>query len=139
MIPYATPEQLAGYSSFPDGLPDNAPQLLKAATRMVRHYVRFARYDTNPAGQATELDVIDALQDATCLQVMAWLSAGVDPLAGPAALEAPVVSSSVAGASITYDAAAATAAKADLLHNLVPMAQDVLDTAGLGAAGVATW
>lgn len=137
MIPYATPEQLAEFDPFPDGLPDNAESLLRAATLLVRHATRFDVYDTDPTGRPTEPDVIGALRDATCQQALAWIKANLDP-AAPAA-GPRVSSSSIAGASVDYDTALTAAEERELLTALCPLADLTLADAGLGGRGITVW
>lgn len=82
---HATVDDLTGW--LPPGVfPDDAARLLARASSLVDHWCR-AIYVTDPVtGLALESAVADALRDATCAQVEAWIEVGeendLDGLAG---------------------------------------------------------
>lgn len=135
MLVYATSDELADHVAE---IPDNADQLLKRASIMVRNATRFDLYDTLPSGMPEDLDVIDAFREATCAQVAEWVANDVDPVAGEAGVQAGVASSSIAGGSVSYDLSHAELARASV-GKLSSYALDILRAEGLAGPGVATW
>ncbi|MFE9323515.1 hypothetical protein ACIHDR_45450 [Nocardia sp. NPDC052278] len=93
MLVYATPADLTGRL---DPIPSNAASLIAAAATRVRDITSNDLYDITPAG----LPADDDLREATCLQVLAWVAAGIDPSA--AGLRPAVASQSADGGSVTY-------------------------------------
>ena len=130
MLVYATAEDLTTWTGT--AAPDNAAQLLRSASGMVRHATRAALYDTTPAGLPSDPDVADAMRDATCAQAAAWAALDVDPTSGPAGVAGQVQSSSILSGSVTYaQREGADADKVATLTGLVPDAVMVLEQAGL--------
>lgn len=109
--------------------PGNADALIRRGSVMVSTATRRARYDTTPAGLPSDPDVADALRDAVCAQVEAWVSAEVDPTV--TVVEASVSKSSIDGATVEYDTATAAAKQQALSDGLCSYALDILTTAGL--------
>lgn len=111
-------------------LPDDADAWLIRASALVSRATRSAMYETTPAGMPTDPDVIDAMAEATCLQVAEWQGAGVDPVAGVSGQSAGVSSTSLDGASITF-----TSTPEELitlsLTELCDLSLTVLEDAGL--------
>lgn len=116
-------------------------KLLTHASRLVRKATRRAIYDTDPAGNPTDIDTIETFREATCLQVEAWVRAGVhqDVGTGGAQQPAQLTASSENGASLTFNHDSATEAKQHLLSGgLAPAVELLLDTEGYlsGTVGV---
>lgn len=133
MIPYATRDELAEFVAAED-LPDSddAVRLIAAASRMVSAATRGDRYDTDPTGRPTDAFTIAALRDATCLQAAYWAANGIDPTKGAAGIAPSLKSSSVDGASITYESAGVTVTEAaESMTHLIPAAFDALRDEGM--------
>lgn len=81
MLQYATADELGDHSPSLDP-PDDVDRMLRSASLLVTHAVRFARYTTQPSGLPADAELVEALRDATCEQVTAWVRAGVDPALG---------------------------------------------------------
>jgi hypothetical protein len=101
--------------------PANIDQVLRSCTGLVLDAVKLACYDTDDSGVATDPDVKQAMQDATCIQAAAWVALKIDPLTGG------VLTSSVKGmkkigtAQVEFaDTAAAVAARKAAYEGLVP-------------------
>lgn len=127
MLVYANPDALEAYTGQP--APANAVALLRRASVMVGVATRAARYQVTPAGLPADDDQAEAMRDATCAQVAAWVVAGVDPSGEE--ITAKVASTSIDGASISYDQATATAERDRLTGTLCSEAWDILQLAGL--------
>lgn len=139
MLTYATVEQLAEHVTPADldKLPDGDAELyIGKATGLVRRATKNDMYDTVPAGTPSDPVLAEAMTVATCIQVRAWIRAGVDPLAGVAGLKPVATAASTNGSSISYDVAAQAAARLRLLTELDDDARDALRAAGLGTAKV---
>lgn len=113
MLTFATEDDVA---RFCDGdVPENIPPLIRKASTMVQHAVRFARFDVTPAGAPTDPDVSDALRDAVCAQIAMWHESNIDPNRVDA--RGAVTSSKIGDAQINYDSSqsqALAAAKDEL-------------------------
>jgi hypothetical protein len=132
---YATPDDLV-----PEWLtaePPNAQRLLSSASRRVRNATVTAVYATTSVGLPIDSALVEALRDATCAQVAAWATVGIDPLAGGVQLgQRLVASKSLGSGSIAYDNGAAGSvtameARAAAATGLAPEAASILRDAGL--------
>ena len=141
---YADPTAAQGQvePNFYDDVEDHElERLLTHASRLVRKATRRAVYNTDPAGNPTDADTIETFREATCLQVEAWVQAGVhkDIATGGAQQPVQLTSTSENGASLSFNHDAATAAKHHLLSGgLAPTVELLLDTEGYltGPVGV---
>lgn len=133
---YATPDDLTA-GGWIAAVPATAGRLLAAGSRRVRNATRAAVYATDTTGAATDPAVVEALRDATCAQVAAWIIAGIDPAAGTVQIEkAPIAAKTLGSRSVTYDTAAAASvtamqARAAAATQLAPEAAAILADAGL--------
>lgn len=109
--------------------PANTEAMIRRGSAMVSTATRRARYAVTPAGLPSDPDVADALRDAVCAQVEAWVSVEVDPTV--TVVEASVSKSSIDGASVEYDTATAAASRRALSEGLCSYALDILTNAGL--------
>lgn len=138
MLTYATVDDLTVWTG--QVAPDNAVQLLRSASGLVRRSTVTAVYTVTPSGAPSNPDVADAFRDATCAQAAAWAAAGIDPVGGAAgvASERVPTSSSIGGASVTYGTTGdAAAARTAALTELCDEAAYLLAEAGmLGHPGV---
>ncbi len=62
--------------------PANVNRLLARASQMVRGATKTALYATDDDGMPTDSDVLSGFRDATCAQVSAWITAGIDDPSG---------------------------------------------------------
>ncbi|TIH33682.1 hypothetical protein [Subtercola vilae] len=122
----ASPTDLAAWTGA--AAPANAANLLRSATILVLDATESAYYAIDPlTGLATNAQTKQALNDATCIQVAAWLAFGYDPLSGGVMVAGVASSSGIGSARETYaDALFAAQAKADAVTGLVPEATRVL-------------
>lgn len=127
MLVYANRDSLEAWTGEP--APDNWEQLIRRASTMVGVATRGALYEVTPAGGPADPDVADALRDAVCAQVNAWIIAGVDPLGE--SLSAKVTASTIDGASVTLDVATEAADRQRIAGVLCSDAWDILQLAGL--------
>jgi hypothetical protein len=127
MLAYATVEDLT--DSDPPWLatvPDNAPQLLRSASFVVAEAAQRSYTDVPSAEDAAPL------RDATCAQVAAWATAGIDPYRlGLDPASAPVKKSSILSADIERDTSAQAKAALAALTELCGEARQILYLAGL--------
>jgi hypothetical protein len=130
---YATPTDLTAWMA-PTVIPANATQLLRTASLAIREATETAFYAADPTtGLPTDTVLLQAFNDATCAHAAALYTFSIDPLAG-GTLESGVVESSVGigTARITYaDAAAALAAKGELVNGICLEASRILRQAGI--------
>jgi hypothetical protein len=136
---YATDAELGAWCN---PLPDNADTLLRDASALVRKATRNDRYDVDAAGKPTDPDVIEAFRDATCKQVAIWAANDIDSNKGVAGLEQLPASSSIAGASVSYDGAVnaeIAAARAQSTTALAVEAVDILRDHLLASRSPGTW
>lgn len=120
-----------------EATPDDATatRMLRTASGLVRRATRAALYNTTATGLPSDPDVAEAFRDATTAQVQAWVTLGVDPLGGPAAVTGTPQSSSIGPASVNYGTRpGADQDRVDTLTALVPDAADYLDATGLPVA-----
>ncbi|MEV6321378.1 hypothetical protein AB0M45_09300 [Nocardia sp. NPDC051787] len=111
-------------------MPANVGALIRSASQLVRDITSNDLYDTTPAGLPSDDDQRDALREASCLQVIAWATAGIDPSAS--GLRPTVASQSADGGSVSYalpDPATIQQAAQRLCHEAVL----VLRNAGLAS------
>ncbi|GAB3598654.1 hypothetical protein GCM10027586_00820 [Kineococcus gypseus] len=136
---HASTNDLLGW--LDDGeLPRNAERLLRSASLLVTDATRAAVYPTRPDGTPLVQATSDALRDATCAQVAAWLALGIDPAKGAAGVAPQASSKSIGGASVQYAVYASTAeAAARSATTLCDEAARLLAHAGLLTAQVAVW
>lgn len=133
MLVYANRDALEAWTGEP--APDNWEQLIRRASVMVGVATRAARYEVTPAGLPADDDQAEAMRDAVCAQVNAWIIAGVDPLGE--SLSAKVTASTIDGASVTLDVASEAADRQRIASTLCSDAWDILHLAGL--LGGAPW
>ena len=130
MLIFATDADVEKWMGEPlDGRSVDA--LLRRASSLVQRAVRSARFAVTPAGMPEDPDIEEALRDAVCEQVAVWMESDINPteIAGASA---PVASSSIGDASITYgDNTSSNAAKDAASAELHPAAFDILANAGL--------
>ncbi|MFC9514388.1 hypothetical protein ACFTSD_01515 [Nocardiaceae bacterium NPDC056970] len=134
MLVFATEDQLAEWSGQP--VPSKARVLLREASILVRNACKADVFDTLPNGMPADDDKRIAMQEATCSQAVVWAATGVDPTAGAGGLAREVVSSSIDGASVSYNTANTDSAKATSIDSLCPSAHQILRIAGLSSAAV---
>ncbi len=127
MLVYANRDALEAWTGEP--APDNWEQLIRRASVMVGVATRAARYEVTPAGLPADDDQAEAMRDAVCAQVNAWIIAGVDPLGE--SLSAKVTASTIDGASVTLDVATEAADRQRIAGVLCSDAWDILQLAGL--------
>lgn len=133
MLVYANRDALEAWTGEP--APDNWEQLIRRASVMVGVATRAARYEVTPAGLPADDDQAEAMRDAVCAQVNAWIIAGVDPLGE--SLSAKVTTSTIDGASVTLDVATEAADRQRIASTLCSDAWGILQLAGL--LGGAPW
>lgn len=136
MTAYVEREKLAEYIAE---IPDDADQLIRYASQLVRKATRRDVYDVTPARFPSDPWIIDAFAEATCLQVAEWHHAGLNPAAGAAGQDGRVASSSLAGASVSYDTANGAEIEQQALETLCPAALERLRDEGLASAVLAVW
>jgi hypothetical protein len=115
---YATSSDLIGFDGDVDHEPATAERFLRQASGIVQHAIRFDRYDTAPSGVPLDADLLAAVRDATCAQVVSWTLNTIDP--GTVGLATGEIASVSEGdRSVTYKAdptvAAVRAAAGDRL------------------------
>ena len=77
MLTFATVEDLELWA---DGnQPEKPEPLIRQASAMVQHAIRFARFNVTPAGKPADPNISEALRDAVCAQVMAWHVSQINP------------------------------------------------------------
>ena len=129
MLVYATVLDLQGWAPSSLALPDDATQLLRSAGIVV---ARAVNEDPYAEGTATN----PAKRDATCAQVVAWLTAGIRP--GTGGLQStPVVKAKGVGTArkefdTSLDASVTAFEKRErVAEELAPEAEAILQAAGL--------
>lgn len=137
-LTYTTVQHLIDHSTDPDlyeGVPEKRLKaLIGHASRLMRTYTRAAIYPVGPAGAPEDEGLALAFTEATEVQVEAWIMAGIagEVLSGGATVEATVSSSTNNGASVTLDDSAGASARQHLITGgLAPLAEAILDDAGL--------
>lgn len=129
MIEYATTGDLADWVSPSVTIPEDAAQLLRSASVIIARAVNESLYD--PAIVTT-----DARRDATCAQVVSWLTSGVRPGTGGLELEPVLKAKAIGTAKFEYDtnrtaSAEALAKREQIAEDLCPEAEAILRSAGL--------
>lgn len=121
---YATPSDLTDFTG--DDAPSNASSLLRRASLAIDGLVLTARYDTDDEGYPTDLDVTDALRDATCAQA-SWFDETGDTSGAAARFNSLSLGSFSGSGGGTGSGANTTAAES----RIAPEALQILATAGL--------
>ncbi|AXK88612.1 hypothetical protein SAMN05421776_12320 [Nocardia farcinica] len=139
MLVYAAPEDLA--DGWLTDLPDNttATQLIRYASQLVREATRLDLYDTYPSGLPVDLDIAEAMREATCAQAAMWHLAGINPAAGTVGRELAVASQTADGGSVAYGDTITGAEVERSLSTLSGMALRILRNAGLASTRPCTW
>lgn len=75
---------------------------LVEASSMVTAATRSSLYDVDGTGKPSVEAVLHGFRDATCAQVSAWISAGIDPTAAAAGQSQVVASKSMGPRSIQF-------------------------------------
>lgn len=121
MIPYATTVNLGLWAPTLSlsGIDSNA--VLRSATLLVARAINENPYTVTPDQPRI---------DAVCAQATAWISAKLDPGAGPAGLIGAAKSKAVGGASVTYEVPTAQEREAAITQ-LAPDAYNILYGAGI--------
>ena len=137
VISYASAEDFTDWTE--QTAPANATALLRSASMLVRRATITAIYDADSNGIPTDGAVLSAFRDATCAQVAAWVTAGIDPAGGGVATSAPVRSKKLGSGSVDYDTSvnssvAAFQAKKAATSSLTYEAWLILSQAGLVTA-----
>lgn len=118
----ATQGQLSAW--IQDVAPLNAQVLLREASSLVLDATLMAYYDADPTtGLPTDQQIIQAMQDATCIQAATWNAIGYNPLLGGVIIPNVASATKIDTASVTYaDAALAAQSQADAVNALCPAA-----------------
>lgn len=136
-IIYATKADLVEWlDETPDADDNLLARMLRQASIMVGRACRNDLYDVDPTGKPTDLGYLQAMCDATSAQVEVWLSLGIDPAGGLAAMDPQMASSSVDGASVSFDVSTSVRAKIRAAEALSPSSYSLLTAAGLASAEV---
>ncbi|WP_280357078.1 hypothetical protein [Nocardia otitidiscaviarum] len=132
MLVYAVPDDLADWLT---DLPTTAAatQLIRFASQLVRSATRCDLYDTDPAGLPVDLDIAEALKNATCAQAAQWHLAGIDPAAGTVGRDVAIKTQTADGGSVTYADAPSAQEIAASLKTLSSAALLILRNAGLAS------
>lgn len=130
-VVYATTVDLGNYITEP--VPSNAVVLLRSASGLVRAAIAGAHYYADDTGLPTDTGILGVLTEATCAQAAAWITLGIDPLAGGVLTQSQIkASQSLDGAAVSFaDGTAASSARQDAATTLVPEAVRILSAYGL--------
>lgn len=134
---YATSDDLATWTTAP--APADAAVLLREASILIADACLADIYDTDTTGMPTDPQLRDAMRDATCAQVHAWIEAGLKPVAGPGGQEPRLTVSGIDGANVSYDTYLTADARSSMLTSLVPTALRLLRFVGLASNAVRSW
>ncbi|MFD6400818.1 hypothetical protein [Nocardia sp. NPDC060249] len=139
MLTYAEPDDFA--DGWLTELPDNATavRLIRYASQLVRYATRLDLYDTYPSGLPVDLDIAEAMRDATCAHAAMWHLAGIDPAAGTVGREIAIASQTADGGSVTYAGHIGLDEIERSLSALSPTALRILRNAGLASTRPITW
>ncbi len=139
MLTYAEPDDLA--DGWLTELPDNttAVRLIRYASQLVRAATRLDLYDTYPSGLPVDLDIAEAMRDATCAHAAMWHLAGINPAAGTVGREIAIASQTADGGGVTYADQIDAAEIERSLSTLSPAALRILRNAGLASTRPLTW
>lgn len=134
MLVYATADDLEAWNKNLDVSSVDVDALLRSASMRVADAIGGDYYATDDTGLATDSGVLQALSDATCAQVTAWVLLKVDPAAGGVSTNGLATSVGIGSARKTYaDGANVAATRAASLVGLVPEALQILRNAGLAS------
>ncbi|MET8430158.1 hypothetical protein [Nocardia sp. NPDC004860] len=138
MLVYAEPDDLADWLT---DLPDTATanRLIRYASQLVRNTTRCDLYDTYPSGLPIDLDIAEAMKNATCAQAAQWHLAGIDPTAGSVGRAVAIKSQTADGGSVTYADAPSAEEISRALSTLAPAALVILRNAGLASTRPRSW
>lgn len=128
---YADSDDLVAYAGTISGV---AEHLLVEASAHVRAATRHAVYSTDENDMPVDVDLLDAMHDATILQATALDAIGWVRGASLATEKPGIASKSLGGASVSYESgggAAGAARRALLGGELCGAAQQILHDAGL--------
>lgn len=134
---YATPDDLTTYAASVGAnvacSADKAAGWLTAASRLVRRATANAWYDVDTNGYPTDAVKLQAMNDATCAQALAWATLDVNASAGGVATSSKAVTSVGIGSARKNfsDAQAVADARAATTTDLVPDAVEILREACL--------
>ncbi|MFC4373371.1 hypothetical protein ACFO5K_04605 [Nocardia halotolerans] len=139
MLTYADPDDLADgwLTELPDG--PVAVRLIRYASQLVRAATRLDLYEVYPSGLPVDLDVAEAMRDATCAHAAMWHLAGIDPVAGAVGRELSIASQTADGGSVTYADSITVGEIERSLTALSPAAMRILRNAGLASTRPLTW
>lgn len=135
MLLYTTTAQYEALTG--DTPPDNFSTLNRYAAGLVRDATLCDRWTALPSGLPVDDDWREALSDAAAEQIAAWDAAGIDPQKGVSGQQIQVASTSIDGASLSYDVASAAAARAKETRSLCDAALAHLRNVGLASTVVA--
>lgn len=129
MLVYATVPDLQGWAPSLTVIPDDATQLLRSASIVVARAVNESLYAEGTVVTAPK-------RDATCAQVLAWLTSGIRPGSGGLLNEQALKAKSIGTRKIEYDtnrtASAEVLAKRErVAEDLAPEAEAILRAAGV--------
>lgn len=117
--------------------PPKIEQTLRSCTTLVFDATKTAVYSVDAEGFATDLDIKNALRDATCIQAAAWVALNIDPATGGVIVQSAKKRKELGTAVIEYaDTAAAAAARSAAYEGLVPAARKYLRLRGLISSAV---
>jgi len=130
---YAEPDHLMDgwLAEQPDE--DHARLLLRFASDLVRDATKCDLYETEPNGLPVDLDILEAMRDATCAHTAMWIRAGIDPAAGAVGRPAAIAAQSADGGSVTYGETVTGAEIQASLQRLSGAALRILRNAGLAS------
>lgn len=128
---YATTTDLEEYL---DPLPVDAELMLTRASRVIARAIRAAAYHVDADGQPTDQAVLDALREATCEQVAAWVG-GMEDGTGSVGQYGNVSIGSVSLGNRTGGGVGGQS----MVEALAPQAYLVLDQAGLLRGSLWSW
>lgn len=140
MLVYATADQLETWMGEPpEPAPAKLTAMLREASGLVGTACQCDIYDTLPNGKPSDDDLSEAMQEATCAQVHAWLASGDDPIKGAGGQEPRLTTTAIDGASLSYDTYLTAPDRMNALKFLAPGALRILRLAGLASSAVQSW
>ncbi|KZM68133.1 hypothetical protein [Nocardia terpenica] len=160
MLIYATAVDLT--ASHADGTPPWLPStpataglLLRHASNLVTRATRLDRYFTYPlpaggappasapagtdTGKPSDPAVSQAFCDATCQQVVFWVTAGINPDAQLTGQPRFISSQTVPGSSVSYDTSSSAQWLETAVTELCDASVDILRNAGLMTLRTEVW
>jgi hypothetical protein len=140
VLTYAVPDDLMDGWGLAE-VPTEADALrnIRFASILVRSATALDLYDTYPSGLPTDLDIAEAMRDATCAQAVLWILAGVNPAAGTVGRDVAIASQTADGGSVTYADPVTGEEVAASISCLCPGAIMLLKQAGLASTRPQTW